>query len=82
MFDFRVEVYVESGFYGSDYAFLQADDLFRICLTGVIDDHKRLLFPYCSSAAAVSCLSEEELETKTEAKVDETVARRVEVAER
>jgi len=50
-----------------DKAFLQADDLFRICLTGVIDDHKRLLFPY-SSSAAVSSLSEEELETKTEAK--------------
>ena len=54
MFDFGLEVDAEFGFDGGDYAFLKADDLFRICFTGVIDNHERLFFPYGSSAAPLS----------------------------
>ena len=36
----------------SDYTFFKAYYLLGICLTGIIDDHQRLLFPYSSTTAS------------------------------
>ena len=38
----------------SDYTLFQPDNLLRICLTGIIHDHQRLLLPYRRAAAPAS----------------------------
>ena len=54
MFNLRVEIDVEFGFDGGDDAALEADDLLWVGVTGVVDDHQRLLVIDGCVAAALA----------------------------
>ena len=54
MFHLRVEFDVEFCFDRGDDSTLEADDLFWVCLSGVVDDHQRLLVVDCSATAATA----------------------------
>ena len=54
MFHLGTEFHTELSPHRSDYTFFKSDDLFRICLTGMIHYHQRLLIPDRRTTAALS----------------------------
>ena len=54
MFNLRMEFDTELRLHRSDYTLFQPDNLLRICLTGIVHYHQRLLVPDCCASASLS----------------------------